>query len=209
MAHENWKKKEVHILLFMDFVCEWCYLGKKILDGLHEHYDFDVNYMFMEIHPDTPETGMPMKLHLHFPERFYALLNRLGMPYQIHFCDREVFSNTHQALLLGEVARQSGKAEAYVNALWDAYMVEGKNISDKRILAEIALSVGLSPQDADKPRYDGSYQASLTRNERLSQTYGAQGQVPAFIVNNEYILTGAQSAETWIELFKTINTERP
>ena len=41
-------------------------------------------------------------------------------------------------------------------------------------------------------------------NEEFSKAYGSES-VPTFIVNDEYILTGAQADKTWRELFDKIN----
>ena len=72
------------------------------------------------------------------------------------------------------------------------------------MLEEIALSIGLSPSGFQQAFTDPKYQVSLMINEELSKAYGSES-VPTFIVNDEYILTGAQADKTWRELFDKIN----
>ena len=60
--------KKHRVTMFLDVICEWCYLAKGILDSLRGRYDLDVTLLFMEIHPDAPEGGMPMSWHIPEPK---------------------------------------------------------------------------------------------------------------------------------------------
>ena len=125
------KHPGIKVIMFTDFICEWCYLGKHILDTLKDRYTFTVEYRFMEIHPDTPVHGMPFTKHLHFPERFFDMINQLGEPYGIHICNKNIFANTHNALLLAEYARSVGKLDSYIDLVWDKLILKA-SISAKR-----------------------------------------------------------------------------
>mgnify|MGYP002087251553 CR=1 FL=1 len=131
--------------MFLDVICEWCYLAKGILDSLRGRYDLDVTLLFMEIHPDAPEGGMPMSWHIPEPKKFFAMLNAMGAPYGVRFRDRDVFSNTRKALLAAEYAKSIGKGENFLRAIWRAYMEEGKNISEEAVIEEAAMTAGLGP----------------------------------------------------------------
>lgn len=197
---------KISIIMFTDFICEWCYLGKHVLDTLTDRYSFTVDYRFMEIHPDTPVHGMPFTKHLHFPERFFDMINKLGEPYNIHICYKNIFANTHNALLLAEYARSIGKLDQYLDLVWDKLMLEGINISEESILQNIVMQIGMNPRDITIALNSPEYAEALERNEYLHQQYGCTG-VPSFVVNGEYRLTGAQSADTWIRLFELIEKE--
>lgn len=194
----------IQIKMFSDIICEWCFLAWKILETLRGSYDFQVEYLWYEIHPDTPIGGMPMKQHNHRPGRFFRILNQLGEPYNVRFYEKTLFVNTRKALLLGEYAREVGKETAYIKTVWNSFMVEGADIGRTEVLEEIALSIGLSPSGFQQAFTDPKYQVSLMINEELSKAYGSES-VPTFIVNDEYILTGAQADKTWRELFDKIN----
>lgn len=189
--------------MFSDFVCEWCFLAWKILDTLKDRYPFRTEFLWYEIHPDTPVPGIPMEQHIRGPERFFRMLNRLGEAYGIYFCSRTVFSNTHKALVLGEYAKEIGKEALYVKAVWDAYMVQGLDIGRADVIEHIALETGMSPAGVNRAFSDMQYSVKLLEHQLLSQKYGSE-RVPTFVVNDEYILTGAQAADIWIELFDRI-----
>jgi len=205
MSEKN-SHADINVIMFTDFICEWCYLGKHVLDTLKDRYTFTVDYRFMEIHPDTPVHGMPFTKHLHFPERFFNRINQLGEPYGIHICNKDIFANTHNALLLAEYARSVGKLDQYIDLVWDKLMLEGVNISEEGILQNIVMKIGMSPRDVSAALESPVYAEALDLNEDLHRQYGCNG-VPSFIVNGEYRLTGAQSADTWIRLFTIIENE--
>ena len=46
--------------VFSDYICPFCYIGDLRLDRLREHFDLKINWMLLEIHPETPAGGMPI-----------------------------------------------------------------------------------------------------------------------------------------------------
>ncbi len=205
--NEQLHKPKYQIDFFMDLICEWCYLGYFVLNTLSDKYDFSINYRLMEIHPDAPKQGMPMSYHLHFPERFYKQLDTLGAPYGLRFNHKDIFANTHDALLISQYALDKGKGPGLLHYLWDEYMLKGINISNREFLEEAALKFGISPRDAELAFSDLKTQAPLAYNLHMNEQGPAQGQVPAFIVNGSYFMIGAQSADTWEELFAKLAAE--
>ncbi|MGI6075827.1 MAG: DsbA family oxidoreductase [Pyramidobacter sp.] len=196
--------KKHHITMFLDVICEWCYLAKGILDSLHDRYDFDVTLLFMEIHPDAPVGGMPMSWHIADPGKFFNLLRAAGAPYGIHFCDRDVFSNTRKALLVAEYAKSIGKGESFLRAIWKAYMEEGKNISEDAVVQEAALAAGLGPRALELAWNTPAWGQHLKENAELNDRCGMNGNVPGFVIDGKYTLSGAQSAHVWEEILQKI-----
>lgn len=194
---------KIKIIMFTDFICEWCYLGKRILDTLKDKYEFEMEYKFIEIHPDTPQEGMPFTYHLHFPKRFFDMINKLGEPYNIQIAYKDIFANTRNSLLLAEYASNIGKLDTYMKLVWDKYMLEGVNISREDVLQDIVMGIGINPKSVSKVLSSYQYLEKLEVNHRLYNQFDCNG-VPSFIVNEEYRLTGAQSAQTWTDLFKKI-----
>ena len=164
--------QKIKIKFFMDYICEWCCLGRGVLLTLQDRYKFDVEYHLVEIHPDTPENGMPFERHLRHPERWIAQMNQLGAPYQISFLDKKIFANTKNALILGQYAQKLGKINIYTDLLWQAYMQEGKNISSQETVKEIGYRAGISPFQAHEAFIDPHYYAGILKNQCLLQNYG-------------------------------------
>lgn len=196
--------RSIGIVMFMDFICEWCYLGKHILDTMHNSYDLRVEYLFCEIHPDTPAGGMPMKLHVVAPKQFYQRINAIGAPYGIHICNRDIFSNTHKALVLAEYAREKGKLSSYMEKVWNRYMLDGDNISDDSVLEDVVSRVGLGPSALEEAVYDPKYSQQLLANQDVAISCGTDGHVPAFVVNGSYLVVGVRTADQWSQIFDAI-----
>ena len=198
---------QIRIKFFMDYVCEWCYLGYGILKDLRKAYDFDLELYPIEIHPDIPENGMPMIWHVHNKKKWTDQLNQLGEPYGIHFINKETFSNTKNALILGQYAKTTGKMSDYTDCLWDSYMVKGMNISDKTAIYSIGHNAGFGDEQMNTAFEDPIYYAALERNQQYQHSFGTD-QVPAFVINEKYIMIGAQSKDTWEQLFQKIKEEQ-
>lgn len=196
--------KKHRVTMFLDVICEWCYLAKGILDSLRGRYDLDVTLLFMEIHPDAPEGGMPMSWHIPEPKKFFAMLNAMGAPYGVRFRDRDVFSNTRKALLAAEYAKSIGKGENFLRAIWRVYMEEGKNISEEAVIEEAAMTAGLGPRALEVAWGAPEWGERLRENAVLNDRCGMDGNVPGFVIDGKYTLSGAQSAKTWEEILQRI-----
>lgn len=85
-------------------------------------------------------------------------------------------------------------------------MEEGHNISSQEMVKHVALEAGLSLAQVQEAFTDPIYQAALLRNQQYQQAFGTD-QVPAFVINEKYIMIGAQSLDTWEELFQKIKSE--
>jgi predicted DsbA family dithiol-disulfide isomerase len=199
--------KHHHIVMYMDVICEWCYLARHVLDTLRDEYDFDIEYRFMEIHPDAPEEGMPMTKHVRSMEYFYGQLNRLGEPYGVKFAPKNLFANTYYALVLLQCAQERGQLDRILDPIWDAYMLEGKNISLLPELVKITDACGLPRSVVSEAYADQHFAEQIERNYQQNHADGGEGKVPLFFVDGEYVMHGAQDADTWRELFQKLEQE--
>lgn len=62
-----------------------------------------------------------------------AYINQIDVLYSL-----PILANTKKALTIGEYAKSIGKGDAYVHAMWKAYMQDSRNIS---LLLEIKNTV--------------------------------------------------------------------
>ncbi len=197
-------REPVRIDMFLDLICEWCYLGKTILDSLRGRYPIQMVYHFVEIHPDTPQGGMPMTWHAEDPARFFATIRAAGEPYGLTICDRHIFPNTHDALRVAEYANDRGLAEPFIRAAWQALMVQGKNLSDHAVIEEAALAAGLTAEDVQRALHVPMYEKRLEENAAYAFGSGTGGSVPAYIIQGKYLMTGVEDDESWAEIFEKL-----
>ena len=97
-------------------------------------------------------------------------------------------------------------ADAMVDALFQAYFIEGRDIGDPGVLATLAADTGLDP-DAARALLAGEEDiAELRAEDMQARVTGIEG-VPCFIVNGRYALSGAQEPEAFFALFDMAQQE--
>lgn len=195
--------KPIKIKMFSDYMCAWCYLADTMLNSLKEQYNFEVEHIGFELHPTTPEQGEDMNINHPGTPQTMAYINQLGKTYGLKLCDLPILANTKKALIVGEYAKAVGKGDAYVHAMWKAYMEDGRNISFLPEIEAAAQTVGISQQEVKTALADPQYAESLQRNMASGQYYSVSS-VPTFIIEDTYKVTGAQKPEVFRQIFEEI-----
>ena len=154
-----------------------------------------------------PSGGMPRSEYLqakfgsHNPP-MYETIRAIGESEGIEFAFDDIRStpNTVDAHRLTRFAGRSGAEDAMVEALFQAYFLDGQDIGNREILSAIAKTVGLDQKDATA-HLAGSDDLSEVHEEDLQgRRLGIQG-VPCFIVAGKYAVSGAQEPEAFLPLF--------
>ena len=52
---------KIRIKMFSDYICPFCYLGKAIIDKLKNRFDIELEHIGIEIHPETPISGVDLR----------------------------------------------------------------------------------------------------------------------------------------------------
>ena len=161
--------------------------------------------MHFPLHPETPQEGR--SLEDLFRGRGYdvakmqaqmrARMQAEGLPYG----ERRMTYNSRLAQELGKWAESQPGGEAIHDALFRAYFVDSKNISDPDTLISIAESVGLDPRQAREVIEKRTHKDAVEADWEKSRRYGVTG-VPTFVIGNRGVV-GAQPYEALEELVKS------
>ena len=93
-------------------------------------------------------------------------------------------------------AESAGRQRELADALFIAYFLEARNISDSEVLREVGATKGLVPEEIDGVLADPK-ELEITRLAvREAADLGVRG-VPLMIFNRSLVLSGAQSAEVF------------
>jgi predicted DsbA family dithiol-disulfide isomerase len=111
--------------------------------------------------------------------RLKKVANELGLP----LGDRKKTYNSRLAQELGKWAESQGKGDAFHNAVFRAYFVDGKNIAKIPLLVDVAKSLDFSGSDAQKVLETRSFKEAVDSD------------------------VGAQPYETLEQLMKVSNTK--
>ena len=154
------------------------------------------------LHPDTPDEGLT--LDALFAGRAFdveaaqlrmaALMAAEGLP----FGQRTMTYNSRLAQELGKWGERQPGGEAIHDALFKAYFVDDVNLARVDALVEVARSVGLSADEANRVLAERSFRAEVDADWDRARSHGITG-VPTFVVGDRG-LVGAQSYEMLAQL---------
>ena len=96
-------------------------------------------------------------------------------------------------------AEENGVGETYHDAIFRAYWLDAKDISELAVLAEVATAVSLDPDAFLAALNNPHYQFQMQADVEQAYTYGLSG-VPALVYNNKYLVSGAQPYEVLVEV---------
>lgn len=213
------EKVKVKIDVVSDVVCPWCYIGKRRLEKamaqLNETHEFSVTYLPFELNPLMPEKGMQQPTYLSkkfgSEERYHQITQHVsevaateGLTFRFDL--QQVSPNTRKAHMLLLLAIQQGKQNELKEALMKAYFTDGVDLSNEDNLIRLAEGVGVSG-NLQQFLQTKSNENHVVELEKQMQQLGISG-VPFFIINNKTGVSGAQPAETFIELFHNLQKEQ-
>jgi predicted DsbA family dithiol-disulfide isomerase len=179
------------------------------IERLKQEHGVKVEWVHFPLHPETPAEGRSLEdlfkgrnldrkaMHAQMKARMDAE----GLPYG----DRSMTYNSRLAQELGKWADTQPGGEAIHDALFRAYFVEGRDISQPAELLEIARAVGLPVEAAREVLEKRTFKAAVDADWKLSRQYGITG-VPTFVVGR-YGVVGAQPYENLVELVEKRQAE--
>lgn len=177
---------------------------------LEDDLQLEVNWQPFELDPTTPPEGVSvlesMGIDHEQYEASYRYIKQRTDELGLAFNPTQLKFNTRKAHLLAEYARERGNFDALRRELFAAYFARGENLADDRVLTEILKKVGLDPQSALQAIRDGAYDETLRLAAWQAQSLGVRG-VPAFIVENKYLISGAQPYERMLEALRSIKAQ--
>lgn len=134
------------------------------------------------------------------------MLDRLreqGAPYGLEFGELTLLANTQKALRVGQYAKEKGMGNAFADAMFTANFTKCLNIGDPAVITKIATSVGLDLNGVQNAMASTAYAQQLADNLAEGQKRNIRS-VPTFIINDEVVLVGAQSADAFRKAFDQI-----
>src|SRR5579859_1218606 len=189
-----------------DVICPWCYIGKRRLtSALQQRPEVEAKILWhpFQLNPDMPPEGMARERYIAakfgggaHASRIYQNVTDVGAAVGIpfHFERIRVTPNTRDAHRLIRRATESGDADPVVEALFNAYFIEGRDIGDAETLATIAAEAGLDGEDAARFLASRDGAEEVLAEDMSARRIGINA-VPCFIFERKYVVSGAQEPE--------------
>jgi predicted DsbA family dithiol-disulfide isomerase len=201
----------VQIDIWSDFACPWCALGIYRLDAAREQFEHGdaiaVTHRSFELDPRAPakrpqtmeqvleaKYGMSSQQVLAGHEQLSGYGRQVGMQFEF---ERIQLGNTFDAHRLAQAARGTEVEDALLKQLFAAYFTEGRLLSDRAVLLDVAAAAGLDPGIAAKVLDGDLYGEDVRADEATAQQMGVTG-VPYFLINGKWAVPGAQDVETLV-----------
>ncbi|PTX01264.1 DsbA family oxidoreductase [Pararhodobacter aggregans] len=201
--------------IFSDPVCPWCYIGKARLERALEQrpdHPFIIEWHPFMLAPDMPPEGMDRREYLQAkfgpPEQVAKLhvpileaCEEIGLPLALEKMERN--PSTLNAHRLIHWAGLEGRQHAVVSALFRANFAEGRDIGDREVLLDIAEAAGLDRAMTARLLDSDADVAEIRARDADIRARGLRG-VPGFLLGRQYVLSGAQPVETWLDVIDQI-----
>lgn len=200
-----------------DVSCPWCIIGyqglQKALSELTASIQADIAWHPFELNPAMPPEGQEIVEHItqkygisiEQSEQNRAAIKQRGLDVGYEFGNRgggRIY-NTFDAHRLLHWAESQGKQTALKLALFDLYFQQSGNPSDHDQLLNVAEKVGLAREAASSVLASEEF-ANEVRNEQQHYRQMGISSVPAFIINNKYLISGGQPPEMFVKALTDI-----
>jgi predicted DsbA family dithiol-disulfide isomerase len=191
-----------------DFACPWCFIGSRRLSQVLAARaapggDAQTRYHPFQLNADTPTEGADLRDYLRErygsdPQEMFSRVEAAARDAGIalDFARVRRMPNTLAAHILVAAIEDGATQRAFVDAIFAAYFLEGRDIGSAEVLTELAAPFGLR---AEQVRVLLANAGLRQRVRELAESMAAQGitGVPFFIFNQRVALSGAQPEEVF------------
>ena len=200
---------KIKIDIVSDVVCPWCTVGYKRLEkaiselGIQDKVE--IEWQPFELNPTMPAQGQNLNEHMMekyrmSPEQLKQTQQQMvnaanDVDFDFNFDDKSLMVNTFEAHILLEYAKGFGKQTELKMQLMKAYFSDGKDVSDKNILKQALLDVGLNAEEALSKLNDKEAIKEIRTKQDYWKGMGISS-VPTIVFNRKSAVTGAQPVST-------------
>lgn len=221
--------QKLTIDIYSDVMCPWCLIGygqlTKALKELEGEIAAEIRWRPFELNPQMPPEGEEQEAHL---QRKYgrpaeegarirgqmkAIAESAGvsLSWEGEGPDGEgappaMMWNTRDChKLLAFALEQAGPEvqTALKLALFRAHFNQRRNLGDRDVLLGIAASLGLHREAAKAALDDPEIEARVLAEEAQAWDMNISG-VPAMIVENKFLIPGAQGPEVYVNALRRV-----
>ena len=207
-------KPNIKIDFVSDIACPWCAVGlgnlQKGLDQLKEKANFELHFRPFELNPNMPKGGQDTIEHL---TQKYGMSEEqvkanqaqiraraIEAGFNFHPEGRKRVYNTFDChRLLAWTAKECGLPSqlALKRELLKTYFCLAVDLDDQDNLIDAVMRAGLDKYRAQEI-LKGKEFADEVREEESTYTAAGISSVPSIILNNQYLVQGAQPPETFV-----------
>jgi predicted DsbA family dithiol-disulfide isomerase len=205
-----------------DIVCPWCAIGLYSLEAAAARIaglKLDLHFHPFELNAGMGAQGQDIEEHL--AEKYGASPAQLAgtrqairergeaLGFDFRMEARSRIYNTrdaHRLLHWADEAFGAGMQRQLKVAMLKAYFTDGRDVSNRAVLVELAVAAGLPEAAAREVLDSGQYDAEVAAAEAEVHAQGIHA-VPAIILNQRHLIQGGQSVEVFEQLLHKVMDE--
>ena len=209
--------KTLQIDIVSDIACPWCAIGyarlEQAMRELTDEIDFTIEWHAFELNPDKSAEPQPIlealsrKYGRSREEMEAAQTNMMNIAQDLGLnftkMQERYTANTYDAHRLVKWAGERGRQTEMKNAFFEAYFGRAEDVSDADVLVACVEAIGLDGEEARTILGSDDFSDAVRADEARYQQAGVSA-VPAFIINQQYMISGAQEPQSLIEAFREI-----
>ncbi|AMN68063.1 DsbA family oxidoreductase [Psychrobacter sp. P11G5] len=208
-------EQPLRIDIVSDVVCPWCVIGyRQLAEALEQtNTEHKIHWHPFELNPDMPIEGQNLREHItekYGSSREESDASRVRMTeagsevgFEFNFTEETRTYNTFDLHQLLHWADQQGRMHDLKQALFAAHFTNGRNISDKGVLADIAAEIGLDRSEAVAVLKDQRFAEEVRQAQQQWRQQGIQS-VPSVIFNQKHLVSGAQGVENFKSILQQL-----
>lgn len=204
----------MRIDIYQDTVCPWCRIGKQNLKQALENWggSADIHYHTFFLNPDIPPEGYEFKSYMHAKgggqvplEGWFDAPRRAGQAVGLEFNFEKIERAPNSLLSHCLIALSpADQREAVIDALYDAYFRDGRDIGDLDTLIAIAAQVGLDGESLRTRLLSGEARDLVEEEARTAHEMGITG-VPFFILDQKFAFSGAHPPDRIVRVLQQVS----
>ncbi|MET0997288.1 MAG: DsbA family oxidoreductase [Marmoricola sp.] len=214
----------MRIEIWSDVVCPWCYIGKRRLEtaldlfatapGRPGRDEVEIVYRSFELDPSSPRVPTQTVMeHLgqkygggpaagqQMVDRVEAVAAEEGLLFRLGEAQRANTVDAHRLLHLALAEGGPAQQATLKEDLLASYFLGAENVADHGVLRRTAEKAGLDPARVDEVLAGDEFADAVEHDVREATALGATG-VPFFVIDRKYGISGAQPAETFVQVLE-------
>lgn len=209
--------KSLKVDMVSDIACPWCAIGyarlEKAMATLADELTVSVQWRAFELNPDPASEPQPIlqalskKYGRSAAEMEAAQENMMGIAKDLGLdftrMQERYTANTFDAHRLVKWAGEQGRQTELKMALFEAYFGRAENVAAPEVLLGCVESAGLDREQARAVLESDDY-ADVVREEESRYQQAGVSAVPAFIINEQYLISGAQEPDSLVSALREI-----
>lgn len=190
-----------------DVMCPWCFIGKRRLEAALQTVSdlpVDIRWHPFQLDATLPREGKDRQQYLADkfggPERAKAIYSQIeaagneeNIPFAFDAITRSPNTLDCHRLILW--SRADGVQDDVVERLFKAYFVDGEDLTDTAVLIRISGEAGMQ-SDLVEQLFETDTDLDKIEAQIASAHGAGVSGVPCFIIDNRFVLAGAEKPET-------------